>query len=168
VVSLDWKWLFIYPQQQVAAVNQITVPAGVPLEFDLTSASVMNAFFVPQLGSQIYTMAGMATRLELQADEPGSYVGRSVQFSGDGFSDMHFVVDAMPADKFTAWVAAARNNGPTLDAAAYGELAKPSAAVAPFTYKAVAPDLFQTIVGPGMSAAAMPANEMTLQGKVAR
>ena len=98
VVSLDWKWLFIYPDQGVASVNQLVVPAGVPMHFSLTSASVMNAFFVPQLGSMIYTMNGMATQLNLQADEPGTFRGLSSHFSGDGFSDMHFDVVALPAD----------------------------------------------------------------------
>ncbi|MDB5732189.1 MAG: ubiquinol oxidase, subunit ii, partial [Variovorax sp.] len=92
VVSLDWKWLFIYPDRHVAAVNQLVVPAGVPIHFSLTSASVMNAFFVPQLGSMIYTMNGMSTELWLHADEPGTYIGRSAHFSGDGFSDMQFEV----------------------------------------------------------------------------
>jgi cytochrome o ubiquinol oxidase subunit 2 len=168
VVSLDWKWLFIYPEEGIAAVNRLTVPADTPIDFQLTSSGVMNSFFVPQLGSQIYTMAGMVTRLQLQADQPGSYVGRSAQFSGDGFSDMYFVVDAVPADKFTAWVAATRSDGPTLDAKTYAALAKPSEAVTPFTYKAVAPDLFRTIVGPGMSAASMPAGGMTAHAELAR
>jgi cytochrome o ubiquinol oxidase subunit II len=88
VVSLDWKWLFIYPDQQVAAVNQLEIPTGVPVEFVLTSATVMNSFFVPQLGSQIYTMPGMTTRLNLLAERAGDYPGLSANFSGDGFSDM--------------------------------------------------------------------------------
>ena len=96
VVSLDWKWLFIYPDQGIATVNRLIVPTGTPIEFRLTSASVMNSFFVPQLGSQIYTMAGMATRLNLQADRPGRYPGLSAQYSGEGFSDMHFDVLAVP------------------------------------------------------------------------
>src|SRR5580704_3702159 len=89
VVSLDWKWLFIYPNDGVASVNQLLIPAGAPVHFTLTSSGVMNSFFVPQLGSQIYTMAGMTSQLALQADTPGDYAGLSVQFSGDGFSDMH-------------------------------------------------------------------------------
>ena len=96
-MSLDWKWLFIYPHQGVASVNQLVVPAGVPLHFTLTSASVLNTFFVPQLGSMIYTMNGMATELYLHADEPGTYHGQSAHFSGDGFSDMHFPVRAVSA-----------------------------------------------------------------------
>ena len=115
-VSLDWKWLFIYPDQGVASVNQLVVPAGVPIHFSLTSASVMNAFFIPQLGSMIYTMNGMTTQLNLQADAPGTFRGLSSHFSGDGFSDMHFDVRALPAEQFAAWIAATRSTGPTLDA----------------------------------------------------
>ena len=92
VVSLDWKWLFIYPRQHVASVNHLVIPAGVPVHFSLTSASVMNAFFIPQLGSMIYTMNGMATQLNLHADEPGMLLGLSSHYSGDGLPDMHFDV----------------------------------------------------------------------------
>src|SRR3954447_15616759 len=146
VVSLDWKWLFIYPDQGIATVNQLTIPVGTPVSFELTSSGVMNSFFVPQLGSQIYTMAGMVTRVHLQADQAGTYRGLSAQFSGEGFADMRFAVDAVPADSFTQWVDATRGIGPALDASAYAGLAKPSAAVAPFTYRDVAPDLFNHIL----------------------
>jgi cytochrome o ubiquinol oxidase subunit II len=147
VVSLDWKWLFIYPEEGIATVNQLTIPVGTPVSFELTSSGVMNSFFVPQLGSQIYTMAGMATRLHLQADHPGTYRGLSAQYSGEGFSDMRFAVNAVPAEDFTRWVDAARSAGPVLDAKAYAELAKPSAALAPLTYRAVVPDLFNVALG---------------------
>ena len=111
----------------------------------------MNSFFVPQLGSQIYTMAGMVTRLHLLADKPGSYPGLSAQFSGDGFADMVFTLDAVASDQFTAWVTAARSSGPTLDAGAYRELVQPSEKVKPFTYRTVAPGLFETIAHPDMA-----------------
>ena len=150
VVSLDWKWLFIYPDQGIASVNQMTIPVGTPVSLELTSSGVMNSFFVPQLGSQIYTMAGMATRLHLQADHPGSYRGLSAQYSGDGFADMRFAVDAVPGESFAQWVDATRSAGPVLDAHAYADLAVPSQAVAPFTYRAVAADLFNGIVNSGM------------------
>jgi cytochrome o ubiquinol oxidase subunit II len=145
VIALDWKWLFIYPELGVASVNRLTIPSATPIAFALTSAGVMNSFFVPQLGSQIYTMAGMVTQLHLQADEPGHYTGLSAQFSGDGFSDMRFDVEAVPPERFAAWLAATRASGPTLDAGTYAELAKPSHAVAPLTYRAVTPDLFETV-----------------------
>jgi cytochrome o ubiquinol oxidase subunit 2 len=150
VVSLDWKWLFIYPEQGIATVNQLTIPVGTPISFELTSSGVMNSFFVPQLGSQIYTMAGMATRLHLQADHRGSYPGLSANFSGDGFADMRFNVDAVPAERFTEWVNETRSGGRALDTATYADLAKPSKAVAPFTYNSVAPGIFNLIVNSGM------------------
>jgi cytochrome o ubiquinol oxidase subunit II len=150
VVSLDWKWLFIYPEHGIASVNQLTIPVGTPVSFDLTSSSVMNSFFVPQLGGQIYTMAGMTTRLHLQANHPGTYRGLSAQFSGDGFSDMRFAVDAVPPEDFTRWITNARSAGPALDALTYAVLATPSQAVQPFTYRDVAPDLFTSILMSGM------------------
>gem|GEM_PF-57176 len=149
VVSLDWKWLFIFPDQGIASVNQLTIPVGTPVSFELTSSGVMNSFWVPQLGGQIYTMAGMATRLNLQADNPGTYRGRSANYSGRGFADMYFDTDAVPAEKFAQWVDATRNAGPALDAQAYADLVKPSTAVAPFTYRSVAPNLFSRILSAG-------------------
>jgi cytochrome o ubiquinol oxidase subunit II len=146
VASLDWKWLFIYPDQGVASVNRLTIPVGTPISLELTSSGVMNSFFVPQLGSQIYTMAGMITRLHLQADHSGTYRGFSAQFSGEGFADMHFDADAVTDEKFAQWLDAARTAGPELDAKTYADLAKPSAAVAPFTYRSVAPGLFGSIM----------------------
>jgi cytochrome o ubiquinol oxidase subunit 2 len=146
VASLDWKWLFIYPDLGVASVNRLTVPVGTPVSLELTSSGVMNSFFVPQLGSQIYTMAGMITRLHLQADHSGTYRGFSAQFSGEGFSDMHFDADAVTSEKFAQWLDSVRSAGPELDAKAYADLAKPSASVAPFTYRSVAPGLFAGIM----------------------
>ncbi len=161
-VSLDWKWLFIYPKQGIASVNRLVVPAGVPLHFSLTSASVMNAFFIPRLGSMIYTMNGMRTQLNLRADVPGDFLGLSSHFSGDGFSDMHFDVQAVPAERFAAWADATRNTGPVLDGASYAALARQSIEALPFTFRALGPDLFQQIVaqqlppGPGPQTTARP------------
>ena len=146
VVSLDWKWLFIYPDLGVASVNRLVVPAGTPLKLQLTSASVMNSFFVPQLGSQIYTMAGMTTTLHLQADQAGTYAGLSAQFSGDGFSDMRFDTVALPPAQFARWLASARTSPATLDAAGYAALAKPGIAASTPSFGHVAPDLFRTIL----------------------
>ena len=150
VASLDWKWLFIYPDQGVASVNRLTIPVATPVSLELTSSGVMNSFFVPQLGSQIYTMAGMITRLHLQADHSGTYRGFSAQFSGEGFSDMHFDADAVPNEKFAQWLDATRSAGPELSAKTYADLVKPSAAVTPFTYRSVAPGLFDRISVSGM------------------
>ena len=144
-ISLDWKWLFIYPDQGIATVNQLVVPAGAPIEFSLTSATVMNSFFVPQLGSQIYTMPGMTTRLNLLAQSGGDYPGFSAHYSGDGFSDMRFMVRAVSDTDFPAWVEQTREGGAALDRPAYGGLASPGTA-APQTYRSVAPDLYEWIV----------------------
>jgi cytochrome o ubiquinol oxidase subunit 2 len=145
VVSLDWKWLFIYPDLHVATLNQITVPTGVPIEFALTSTNVMNAFWVPQLGSQIYTMPGMTTHLNLLAEHAGDYLGLSNNFSGDGFSDMRFVVHAVPAPAFSNWLAVAQAQGERLDAGAYSQLARTGSDVSIKTYATVEPDLFERI-----------------------
>jgi len=159
VVSLDWKWLFIYPDQGVASVNRLVIPAGVPIHFTLTSASVMNAFFVPQLGSMIYTMNGMATQLYLKAAEPGTFMGLSAMFSGNGFADMHFKADAVSQADFDAWAKETTNGGGrALSSQAYKDLSVQSKTVAPFTYSSVEPGLFHKIVtqelppGPGPSA----------------
>lgn len=155
VVSLDWKWLFIYPEQKVASVNVLVVPAGTPVHFSLTSASVMNAFFAPQLGSMIYTMGGMVDQLNLQADRPGRYLGESTHFSGDGFSGMRFWIDALTPQDFSAWVGRAQSSRGALDRDAYLALEQQSQGVAPTTYRDVPPGFFQAIAtqmlpsGPG-------------------
>jgi len=145
VVSLDWKWLFIYPQQGIATVNQLVVPAGVPVHFSITSASVFNVFFVPRLGSMIYAMPGMVSQLHLQADRPADLFGLSAHFSGDGFSDMQFEVKSVPPAQFAGWVQSARGAGPVLDQANYTRLLQQSQAVPALTFRAVDPQLFQAI-----------------------
>jgi cytochrome o ubiquinol oxidase subunit II len=146
VVSLDWKWLFIYPQQNVASVNRMVVPAGVPLDLKITSASVFNVFFVPRLGSMIYAMYGMTSQLNLQADLPGVYPGLSAHFSGDGFPGMAFDVHALSPEQFAEWTATTRGTGPVLDEAAYRNLLKQSQDVVPYTYRSVQPGLFEDII----------------------
>jgi cytochrome o ubiquinol oxidase subunit 2 len=154
VVSLDWKWLFIYPTEGIASLNRLVVPAGAPLRFRLTSAGVMNSFFVPQLVSQIYTMAGMTTQLNLQADSAGTYHGLSAQFSGDGFSDMLFEVVALPPAAFARWVTETRAQTGFLDAAAYADLARQSHRDTPRTFASVKSGLFEAIVAsPGTAPA---------------
>ena len=154
VVSMDWKWLFIYPEQKLASVNALVIPAGRPVHFTLTSSSVMNSFFVPQLGSMIYTMAGMQSQLHLQADRPGTFHGLSTHFSGDGFPDMTFNVRAVPEADFESWVAQTRTAGRTLDAGAYAELARQGTRT-PETYGGVEDALFSRVAtmaippGPG-------------------
>jgi cytochrome o ubiquinol oxidase subunit II len=144
-VSLDWKWLFIYPDQRIATINTLTVPAGVPLQFQLTSASVMNVFFIPQFGSMIYTMNGMTTRLNLRADSVGTFGGLAAHFSGDGFSDMHFDVHVVPSAEFSNWAQDASRADKTLDKHSYEQIAKPSMKTEPAAYRLTDPDLFQAI-----------------------
>ena len=146
VVSLDWKWLFIYPKLGIASVNSLVVPVGVPLHLRVTSASVWNVFWVPQLGSMLYCMSGMAGTLYLQADQTGVYRGVSAMISGDGFADMHFDADAMPRDQFAAWVASTRASGPALDDPAYRKLLRQSVPQHPYTFRSVRPGLFADIV----------------------
>jgi cytochrome o ubiquinol oxidase subunit 2 len=122
VVSLDWQWLFIYPDQRIATVNSLTVPVGASLQFELTSASVMNVFFIPQFGSMIYTMNGMVSRLNLRADQEGDYRGLSAHFSGDGFPDMMFDVHVVSALEFPNWVAGVAKSERALNADSYKSL----------------------------------------------
>jgi len=145
VISLDWRWLFIYPHEGIASLNRLVVPAGVPLRFRLTSTTVMNSFFVPQLGSQIYAMPNMVTRLNLEADQPGTFEGLSAQFSGDGFSDMRFDLVSTEAEDFKAWVNATKAQGGVLDANTFEELSKPANADGVQTYAQVSEGLFDRI-----------------------
>jgi cytochrome o ubiquinol oxidase subunit II len=162
VVSLDWKWLFIYPDQHVASVNRLVIPAGTPIRFSLTSGSVMTAFFVPQLGSMIYTMNRMRTQLNLAADQPGVFRGLATQISGDGFADMHFEVEAKSKEDFYNWLGKARADGPELTPASYIELSKQSIVPAPYTFRTVADGVFDKILdqtlppGPGPIAETNP------------
>jgi cytochrome o ubiquinol oxidase subunit 2 len=146
VVSLDWKWLFIYPEQGVASVNRLVAPVGVPLHLRITSASVLNVFFVPRLGTEIYAMNGMATQLYLQADEAGVFPGLAAHFSGDGFSDMNFEMQAVSPDEFAAWTSATSTGGPRLDDASYRTLLQQTENVKPYTYRAVQAGLFDAIL----------------------
>jgi cytochrome o ubiquinol oxidase subunit 2 len=154
-VAQDWKWLFLYPEQDIAVVNELVFPSGRPLSLKITSDTVMNSFLIPALGGQIYAMAGMETQLHLLADQPGEFQGRNTQFSGSGFANQHFEARATSDQDFEAWVAKARQSGVKLDAAAYQQLAKPSQ-LHPVTYYAgFEPDLFARIIakyapaGPG-------------------
>lgn len=146
VVALDWKWLFIYPDLGIASVNQLEFPAGTPVNFRITSDSVMNSFFIPQLGGQIYAMAGMQTQLHLLANEAGDYAGESANFSGKGFSDMKFRAIATSNADFEAWVRKVKATPAQLDADVYGALAAPSEKNPVAYYSHVGPALFNNII----------------------
>ncbi len=147
VVAMDWKWLFIYPDQDIAVINKLVFPAGTPLSFRITSDTVVNSFFIPRLGSQMYAMAGMVSRLHLLADKPGLYYGQSQQFSGKGYAGMHFEARAVSAARFKDWLENVRRSPDRLDAVRFKKLEKPSID-APVTYFSnVEPGLFDRIVG---------------------
>ncbi|GDX06139.1 cytochrome o ubiquinol oxidase subunit II [Buttiauxella selenatireducens] len=148
VIAMDWKWFFIYPEQGIATVNEIAFPANTPVEFKITSNSVMNSFFIPRLGSQIYAMAGMQTKLHLIADEAGTYDGISSNYSGKGFSGMKFKAIATPdMDTFNQWVAKAKQSPEVMnDMATYEKLAAPSEYNKVEYFSAVKPDLFKDVI----------------------
>ncbi|MEF3303210.1 ubiquinol oxidase subunit II [Paenibacillus sp. GYB003] len=125
VTSLDWKWLFYYPEQGIATVNYVQFPEDVPIKFMLTSDAPMNSFWIPQLGGQIYTMSGMAMTLHLQADEPGKYFGSGANFSGKDFASMRFTAEATSRDQFDRWVADIKSTKPALTEEGYRQLASP-------------------------------------------
>lgn len=145
-VSLRWKWLFIYPEQHIAAVNYLEIPEGRQVVFDITSDAPMNGLFIPQLASQIYSMGGMRTKLHVVANKIGSYDGFSSNYSGDGFSDMTFKAHVVTASDFDAWVDAMhqKNNMLTIDE--YARLAVPSSKAPVTLYSSVYPNLFHKIM----------------------
>lgn len=126
VVALDWKWLFIYPDQNIATVNYVQFPVGTPVNFQITSDAPMNSFWIPSLGGQIYAMSGMSTHLNLIADEAGSYNGSSANISGKGFAGMKFTAQATSQGEFDRWVNTARESPHALNGETYAQLAKQS------------------------------------------
>jgi cytochrome o ubiquinol oxidase subunit 2 len=157
VVAMDWKWLFIYPELNIATVNQISFPVNVPAEFKITSATVMNSFFIPRLGSQLYAMAGMENRLNLIANEPGTYQGLSSNYSGAGFSGMKFSVLATSQAEFDQWVANVRQSPQQLTTASYDQLTAETINHPVQYYSAVKPGIYSDIIhqfmSPGMHGA---------------
>ncbi|MCI3208811.1 ubiquinol oxidase subunit II [Pandoraea capi] len=147
VVALNWKWLFIYPDYHVATVNKLVLPVDTPVEFKITAESLMNAFFIPQLGSMVYAMSGMQTKLHLIANETGTYAGMSSAYSGPGFSDMHFKAHVTSQGDFDKWVKEAQAVPDTLDAPTYVKLEQPGTAAPVGIYANVMPGLFDAIVG---------------------
>nr|WP_276353690.1 ubiquinol oxidase subunit II [Cohnella sp. YIM B05605] len=145
VTSLDYKWLFQYPEQGIATVNYVEFPAGVPVRFELTSDAPMNSFWIPQLGGQIYTMSGMAMKLNLMADEPGTYMGSGANFSGEDFAKMRFDARAVTEKEFDHWVEQIKATAPALTDQGYDELARPGA-MGTQDYSSIPEGLFDRIV----------------------
>lgn len=157
VVSLDWKWLFIYPDEGIATVNFVQFPVGQQVDFQLTSDTVMNSFWIPQLGGQMYTMPGMMTHLYLVADRGGDFKGVSANISGQGFEGMKFTARASSEEDYHQWVAAAKQSSQTLTHDTYTQLAKQSKNNPVTYYAAVDKNLYDTIVMKYM----MPTNPNT-------
>jgi cytochrome o ubiquinol oxidase subunit 2 len=145
-VAQDWKWLFIYPDQNIAVVNELALPVNTPVSIEITSDTVMNSLLIPALAGQIYAMAGMRTELHVLADKPGQFWGRNAQYSGAGFANQQFRVIAGSKEDFDAWVDKAKQSSDTLDAATYETLAKPSQKVPVTYYSGVEPNLFDKII----------------------
>lgn len=147
VVALDWKWLFIYPEQNLAVVNEMAAPVDRPIHFNLTASTVMNSFFIPALAGQIYAMPGMQTTLQAVINKPGDYWGFSANYSGAGFSYMNFTFHGVSEDDFAKWVAKAKAQGSgALDHDAYAKLEAPSQQEPVRYYGSVAPGLYQSIL----------------------
>lgn len=147
VVSLDWKWVFIYPEQGVASVNELMFVAGRPISFRLTSGTVMQSFMIPRLGGQIYTMAGMVTQLNLLASEPGEFRGLNTQYNGMGFANQKFMARAVSQADFNAWVANLRQSKPPLNQAAWTQLTERSVLPAPQFFGSVMEGFFDRVLG---------------------
>jgi len=145
VVSLDWKWLFIYPEQGIATVNELALPVDRQVRFDMTSTNMMNTFYAPTLAGMIYTMPGMRSQLHAVLNRPGVYDGLSANYSGAGFSNMHFKLYGVAPRDFDAWVARVKAGGGTLDTPTFLEIEKPSEKVPPMYFAGVDPTLFDRI-----------------------
>jgi len=159
VVSLDWKWLFIYPEQGIASVNQLVTPIDTPIRFKMTSSTVMNTFYIPTLAGMIYTMPGMQTELNAVLNKAGDYQGLSANFSGDGFSHMKFAYKGVSTEEFNAWVQEMKGNTAVLDRADYLVLEKPTAKEAVRHYGQVEPALFNRILNRCVAEGSMCMNQ---------
>jgi cytochrome o ubiquinol oxidase subunit 2 len=146
VVSMDWKWLFIYPEEGIATVNELVLPVNRQVRFDMTSTNMMNTFYAPTLAGMIYTMPGMQSQLHAVLNKPGTYSGLSANYSGAGFSDMRFTLHGVDRAGFEAWAAKAKSSGKSLDLATYQKLELPSEKVPPIVFGAVDPDLYRRIL----------------------
>ncbi len=146
VISLDWNWLFIYPDHDIAMVNELVIPEKVPLSFRLTSATVMTSLFIPQLGSQMYAMAGMQTKLHLMANETGTYDGHNIEYSGKGYDTMHFKVVAKTMEDFDKWVNLAKEHANPLDFTTYSRVSEPNTNYPVTTFSPVEHGLFNHVM----------------------
>ena len=143
---MDWKWLFIYPEYNIASVNYLAIPEQTPINFQITSQGAMNSFWIPKLGSQIYAMAGMSTKLHLEANSTGTYRGGAANINGEGFADMTFTAESMTLKDFDSWVQSVRTDGTLLTDAVFEDLSAPSIANEAASYKLDRNDLYATVL----------------------
>lgn len=146
VISQDWKWLFIYPDQGIATVNHLRIPEKTPINFLITSDSAMNSFWIPRLGGQVYAMAGMQTKLHLIANKTGIYEGVAANITGEGFAGMKFKTTAVSENEFEKWVKEAKTSDKILDNISYIELAKPTKNHPPETYVLADRSVYDTVI----------------------
>lgn len=151
VVALDWKWLFIYPNQHVASINLVEMPVNTPVNFQITSDTVMNSFWVPQLSGQIYAMPGMDTQLHLMASRTGSFYGSSANISGSGFARMNFTAQSVSASDYSKWIHTAQSSSKQMDLTAFNTLSQPSDDNPVVLYSHVTNGLFDGVVTKYMS-----------------
>lgn len=146
VIALQWKWLFLYPEQNIASVNHVQLPVGRPVNFEITADAPMNSFWIPQLAGQVYAMSGMETKLHVRADKIGTYHGSSANISGEGFADMTFIARASSQADFDTWVATAKRSHNKLSIEAYNALAEPSKKTPVITYASTDKHLYDTVM----------------------
>lgn len=146
VVALQWRWLFIYPDEKIASLNEVRFPVGTPINFVITADAPMNSFWIPKLGGQVYAMSGMSTKLHLQADEIGDFEGSSANISGQGFAGMRFTAKAVSSSDYIQWLETTRHSGAELDHTSYLQVAAPSKDHDPAYYVLRQPDLYDTII----------------------
>lgn len=146
VITTDWNFIFVYPDYNVATVNQLFIPVKAPVTFDMTSADVQASFFIPDLGSQMYVMAGMVSHLNLLADKPGTFTGKNMQYSGSGYDGMHFPAKALSPDEFKAWADGAKAGTSPLSQAEFDKISQQKSKLPAAVYSTVEPDLFKSLV----------------------
>lgn len=145
VVALQWRWLFIYPEQDIATINYLQIPTKTPISFDITSDAPMNSFWIPQLGGQVYAMSGMSMQLHLSADQEGLYRGSSANISGEGFASMHFIAKATKPSDFAAWASSLKDS-PVLSNSLYDQLSKPSHDSSHYSFSLTSSDLYDSVI----------------------
>jgi cytochrome o ubiquinol oxidase subunit II len=152
VVALDWKWLFIYPEHNIATVNFVEFPENTPINFVLTADAPMNSFWIPELGGQMYAMAGMSTKLNLMAGQQGEFRGSAAEINGDGFSGMNFIAKSVSGSEYEQWINSVKQSNLILSSEEYSKLANPSKNNSVVYYSSADTSLYNNILSKYMNA----------------